>query len=134
MKARKKWARISHFLGREGADAKKLVIFYKALVQAVLLFVSEMWVVTPRIGRTRGGFQRYLALHLTGKQLKRYVDGNWRYSPVSADMAEAGLEEVKTYISHCQITVAHYITTRPIVDLCLETDQHPQVRVYERWW
>ena len=37
-KARKKWARLSRILGQEGMDAKALGIFYKAVVQAVLLF------------------------------------------------------------------------------------------------
>ena len=46
-KTRKKWDRISRILGREDADAKTLGIFYKVMVQTVLMFGSEMWVMTP---------------------------------------------------------------------------------------
>ena len=55
-KALKKWARLSTVLGREGMDARTSGIFYLAVVQAVILFGSEMWVIFPRIGRMIGGF------------------------------------------------------------------------------
>ena len=32
---------------------------------------------------------------------------------------EAGFEEIGTYITRRQNTVVHYITTRPIMDLCV---------------
>ena len=49
-------------------------------------------------------------------------------------MAAAGPYEVDTYIYHHQNTVAHYIATRPIMDLCLVAEQCPGTRVYKRWW
>ena len=49
--ARKKLARISCILGREGVEARMLGIFYKAAVEAVLLFGSYKWVVNLRIIR-----------------------------------------------------------------------------------
>ena len=44
-------------------------------------------------------------------------------------MVEAGLKEVETYISCCQITVAQFIATRPIMDLCLAAEWRPGSRV-----
>ena len=38
-------------LSRDGADPRVYGFFFKAVVQAVLLFSSETWVVTPRMGR-----------------------------------------------------------------------------------
>ena len=38
-------------------------------------------------------------------------------------MAEAGLQEVETYVSRRQNTLAQYITTRPIMDLFLAAKQ-----------
>ena len=55
-KARKKWASLSRVLGWEGADSRALGNFYIAVVQVVLLFGSEAWVMCPLIGRTLGGF------------------------------------------------------------------------------
>ena len=49
-------------------------------------------------------------------------------------MAEAGLQEVETYIYCHQNTMAQYITTRPIMDLCLAAKQRSGPRVEIRWW
>ena len=40
-------------------------------------------------------------------------------------MAEAGLQEVETYVFRRQNTVAPFIMTRPIMDLCLEAKRIP---------
>ena len=49
-------------------------------------------------------------------------------------MAEAGLQEVKTYVSCHQITVAQFIVTRPIIDLCLVVVWRTGSRVSNWWW
>ena len=41
--------------------------FFKAVVQAVLLFGAETWVVTPRMGQFLGGFQDLVVRQLTAK-------------------------------------------------------------------
>ena len=38
------------------------------------------------------------------------------------------------YITHRQNTVAKYIMNRPIMDLCLETEHNPRLRLSRRWW
>ena len=38
-------------------------------------------------------------------------------------MAEAGMEEVETYIAQCHKTVTDIIMIRPIMDLCLAVDR-----------
>ena len=50
-------------------------VFFKAVVQAVLLFVSETWVMTPRIGRALGSFQHRVARQIAGSQSKQLEDG-----------------------------------------------------------
>ena len=54
--AQKKWARMSRIIIQEGADARVPGNFFKAAMQAVLLFGSETWVETPHTGRVLGGF------------------------------------------------------------------------------
>ena len=44
------------------------------------------------------------------------------------------LEEMETYISSHQNTVAQYIATPPILDLFLDDDWRPISRVPKRWW
>ena len=47
-------------------------------------------------------------------------------------MAEAGLWEVETYVSQRQNTVAQFIATRTIMDLCLVAARMPGSRVAKR--
>ena len=54
--AREVWRRMTRILIREGA-ALRVSGFFKAVVQAVMLFKSETWVVTPRTGKALGGFR-----------------------------------------------------------------------------
>ena len=49
-------------------------------------------------------------------------------------MAEAGLQEVETYISCCHNTVAQFIATFTIMDLCMAEERRPGSRVSKRWW
>ena len=50
-KVRKSWERMSCILSREGEDLKVSGHFFKAIVQAVLLFGAETWFLTPRMER-----------------------------------------------------------------------------------
>ena len=49
--------RMSRILIREGAAPRVSGLFFKAVLQAVLLFGSETWVVTPARARPWGGFR-----------------------------------------------------------------------------
>ena len=53
--SRKVWIRMSRILSREGAAPRVYSFFLKAVVQAVLLFIAETWVVTPPHGQGPGG-------------------------------------------------------------------------------
>ena len=65
---------------REGATPRVSGFFFKDVIQAVLLFVAETWVVIPRIGKALGGFQTEVARRLTGKLQWRTTDGTWKYT------------------------------------------------------
>ena len=49
VKARKSWGRLLHILSREGANERVSGNFFNVVVQAVLLFREDRWVLTPRI-------------------------------------------------------------------------------------
>ena len=75
--------------------------------------------MTFRIGRVWGRFHHRVARRLTGRQPWRVRDELWLYPLLEYAMAEAGFQEVETYVSCHQNTVAHFIATRPSMDLCL---------------
>ena len=50
-KARKSWGGLQGILSREGATKRVSGNFFKAVVQQVLLFGAEIWVVSPMMER-----------------------------------------------------------------------------------
>ena len=109
-------------------------MLYVAIVQAVLLYGSKTWGVPPYIGRTLCGFRHRVACRLTVWKPQRGLDGRWVYPLLVEVIAESGLQEVETYISCCQNTVALYIATKPIMTLCLVTEIRLEIMGYKRWW
>ena len=49
-------------------------------------------------------------------------------------MKEAGFKDVRTSINTSQNTVAQYIATRPLLDICEGTTQIGGARMSMRWW
>ena len=58
--------RLENILGREGEDKRTAGRFYEAVVQAVLLFGSETWVLTPQLEKSLEGFHRRAAQRMAG--------------------------------------------------------------------
>ena len=65
-RARQKWTRLNWVLSREGAEYRTLGKIYMAVVQLVLLYRSETWVLTPHTQRVLGGFRHRVARRMTG--------------------------------------------------------------------
>ena len=80
---------------REGADPKIVGHFFKAVlqavVQAVLLFGAETWVLIPQIERALCSFQHRVARRLARNQSRRRVVGIWDYPPLKAEMSKIRL-------------------------------------------
>ena len=73
-KAWKSRARMARLLGREGDRPRVLGMFFKAVMQADLLFRSDMWVMTPCMGRDLGSFCYRVDRRIIGRHPRRKVD------------------------------------------------------------
>ena len=76
-KALTAWRRMTRILSREGERPLASVFFFIAVVQSVLLFIKETWMVTPCTEGVLGGFQDQVERRLTGQILWRLEDGKW---------------------------------------------------------
>eukprot|EP00978_Attheya_sp_CCMP212_P031988 scaffold122904_cov62-Attheya_sp.AAC.4 len=104
-KAPKSWAMISCILARDGATPRVSGMSYKAVVQSILLFGSETWT------------------------------HEWIYPPIlEKALEEVGLWPIKKYIKKCQNTVAAYVATRPIFELCTKAEWPTGSQSSQRWW
>ena len=72
------------------------------------------------MGRALEGFHEQVTRQLTRKihnPLQR-LDGRWEYTSTEAARVEVGFEKMETYSRRSQNTVAQYIATVSIMDLC----------------
>ena len=115
---KKVWSRILRILSREGVAPQVSGFFFKAVIQVVLIFGAETWVVTPRMGKSLGGFQTQVEIWLTEQLPQRTTDGKCKYTSAAAAREEAGFLTMKEYVRRRQNTVAQYIATRSLLDLC----------------
>ena len=134
VKARKSWGRLARILSREGADKRVLGTFFKVVLQQVLLFGAETWVLSPRIERALESFMHGAVRRITGIHPRRGWDGIWYYPSLAGSMKEAGFADIHKSITNRRNMVAQYIATRPIMDLCERTTQRGGERVSWRWW
>ena len=133
-KARKSWGRLKGILSREGATKRVSGNFFKAVVQQVLLFGAETWVVSPMMERSLSAFIHGAARRITGRHPRKGRGGKWYYPSLEGAMKEAGLTDVHTSINRRQNTVAQYIATRTFLDLCEGAKQREGARVTLMWW
>ena len=128
-KARKSLGQLKRILSKEGADKRVSGNIFKAVVQQVLLFGAETWVVTPIMERVLSSFMHGAARRITGIQPRRGWDGKWFYPSLEGAMKGTGFKDIRTSINARQNTVAQYISTRPLLDLCEGTKQIGGTRV-----
>ena len=69
-------------LGREGLDRRTVGMFYVAVVQAVIIFESETWVLTPRLEKALEGFHHWGVRQMAGMVPKFQYDGMWVYATI----------------------------------------------------
>ena len=76
-KARREWDRLTRVMGRDGVDAWTSGQIYLAVVHSVMLYWSEIWFMTPHIGKVLRGFHHRVARRLTGIKPWQGRDGVW---------------------------------------------------------
>ena len=105
-------------LGTTAADTKQgggrqetVGELFRAVLQQVLLFGAEMWVVTPRMEWALNSFMHGATRRITWRQPQRGLDGKFFYPSLEGGMKEAGFKDVRTSINKRQNTVVQYIVT-----------------------
>ena len=108
-------------LGGENTGPQTAAKFYKAVVQAVLLYGSEMWNLTQSALARLEGFHVQAAYKMARKhQPRRGANNVWVY-PKSADvLEECRTNTISKYIEAHRQTIATYVATRPIFTACVE--------------
>ena len=122
-------------LRREGAEPRMSAMLYWSVVQAVLLFGAETWVLLEAMSRKLKGVRMGLLRQITGKREVRRKDRTWRQVAAENVLKKTGIQSLGAYIDRRQKTVAKWVALRPILEVCnRETGYEGRGRRRETWW
>ena len=85
-------------MGWEEEDRITVGMFYVAVVQAVLLFGFETWVLTPWLEKHLEGFHHGVAWRMAVMGPKCQQDRAWVYPPIGEVLVMVGLVLIRIYI------------------------------------
>ena len=120
---------------REGTDPFVSAVFYRAAVQAVMIFVSETWVLLAEMAKRIEGFHVGLLCQVTGKTARQQWDRTWKRKGAASVIREKGIHNFGEYINRRYTTVAEWISLRSIYKVCeKEIGTGGGERLCETWW
>ena len=117
-KARGVWARVGQVLRRENIALKTAAKFYKAVVQAILLYGSETWNLTKLALARLEGFHARAAYKMARKlRPKQGANRIWVYPKTTDLLEECGMHTLAEYIQVRRQTIPTNVATRLIFTL-----------------
>jgi Reverse transcriptase (RNA-dependent DNA polymerase) len=110
-RAGKAWGQIHRLLSQEKKrNLKAVVSVYQAIIQAVLLYSSETWVLQGNNTLHRLEiFHRRCARFLTGQYIRPQENGEWIYPSTEDVFQKAGLRSIESYIQERKVQVAKHL-------------------------
>jgi hypothetical protein len=92
--------------------------FYKAIVQSILLYGAETWVIKPETMKKLRTFHRRAARYITHRHIRPLNDGTgeWIYPSSEAVLEDAGLFEIEVYIQRRRDTVFKFVKNRKSIE------------------
>ncbi len=133
-RARQKWGRIGKVLIRTGAAPKTMASFYKAIVQSVLLFGSETWVLSQLMERKLQSFHHRCARFITGQHIRKNNDDTWTCPSSEGVLRDAGMWTIQQYIGRRRSTVMRYASDRNIYKRCVASKPLASCNKQLVWW
>ncbi len=98
-KAQGIWVRVITVLKGKNAPLKVCGMFYRAVVQSVMLYGSESWVLNPSfLVRLKGFHVRAVWRMAREHRLRRGAHMVWEYPCLADILEEVGLQLVEEYI------------------------------------
>ena len=106
-RARAVWGRISPVLKSDGVSPRCMGRFYLTIVQAVLLYSSESWVISRRLQRRLDTFHHRCARHMAHQHIRQRPDGTWQHPSSIEVLNTCGLFPISTYVDRRKSRILH---------------------------
>ena len=109
--------------------------FYLAVIQAILLYGSETWVISKRMLKRLESFHHRCARSMAHRPIRRLADGSWEHPHSSEVLTQCGLLPIHTYIARRKRTLLRYARTEcALYDMCLHSIPLDTVSHRQVWW
>ena len=134
VKARRVWGRIGNIVKKKsGCNPRIMSIFYKVIVQTVLLYGSESWVLSNIARNKLNGFHNRCSRFITGRHIS--LDGEtWIYPSRTSTLQEADLLQIEEYIIKRKTTIGAYVESCNIFKSCQFWEGLTRNNNELRWW
>jgi len=109
-------------------------LFYKATVQAILLYGAETWTLTQPLLRLLHSFHHHCAQYLAQMVNSRNADGTWTTPASAAALEAAELFTIEEYIQHRVNTFLPFIQSRAIYWECHSSRATQAAATHPCWW
>ena len=92
--------------------------FYRSVVQEVLLFGAETWVLLAAMSKNMEGVHVGFLWKVTVKMARRQWDGTWRRVDSESVLKEVETQTLGTYINRRKTALAEWVVLQPIYEVC----------------
>ena len=107
---------------------------YKAVVQAMLMYGSKIWVVTGAMMMVLEGFHHRIARRIAGMTVSKGDVVELECSLVDTTLEITGIWPIREYLRRRQETIAEYVSGRPIYILFTGLEMMDGYSRFLRWW
>jgi hypothetical protein len=133
-KAQAAWGRLGKILSKEKANSKAMASIYKTVIQAVLLYGSESWVLNSDMERKLQSFHRRCARFITGQHIRPNQDGTWTCPSSEEVLSQAGLWTIQEYIQRRKNTVKKFAFSTSAYQTCKTSRPLASNPNQKIWW
>jgi len=133
-KAKTCWSHIYRILRSDGCSPHVMAYFYKTIVQSILLYGSETWVLSQRLRRRLDSFHLRCARLMAHRHIRQLPTGEWEH-PDSMEVLElCKMSPLSTYIAKRKTTIlqSFAIPHSELYKQCLRVTSSTHKRLY--WW
>jgi hypothetical protein len=133
-KARMTWGRIGKILKKKtNSNPKIMSIFYKVIIQSVLLYGSESWVLNNLAKEKLQSFHHRCARYITGRHIRKEEE-IWIYPDNKTTLELADLLPIEEYIKKRKETILIFARDIPIFQQCNTSQYMRRHNNSLVWW
>ena len=116
-------------------NSKVMAKFYLTIVQAVLLYGSDSWVIKRRDQDALRSFHRRAVRYMTGQHIRK-LESQWTYPNHESLLKECGLLELDVYIARRRGTLRKYLEDNKLglLQAAEKTKKHAKDPNRIMWW